>query len=69
MRELELHPDETVIFEDSDTGMEAALATGSETVKVIAHHEKLQNQTNSREFVSTDNFYWLIRDQNQNIRL
>lgn len=69
MRELELHPDETVIFEDSATGLESAMATGAETVKVIAHHDHEDDEHDSKEIVLTDNFFWLIKDRSKNIRL
>lgn len=58
-RELSLHPDEVIIFEDSATGLESALATGAETVWVNCHHQEIEFE-GINEIPNCDNFFWLI---------
>lgn len=60
MRELELHPDDVLIFEDSETGLQSAISTGAETVWVNCHHQESHDQV-SDEIASCDNFFWLIK--------
>jgi HAD superfamily hydrolase (TIGR01509 family) len=63
MRQLELHPEETVIFEDSHTGIASAQGSGAETVKVVAHHpDSDSEEQDSKDLVCTDNFFWLIKE-------
>lgn len=60
LRELELHPDEVVIFEDSEAGLESALGTGAETVWVNCHHPDTESSI-SDGLATCDNFYWLMK--------
>jgi HAD superfamily hydrolase (TIGR01509 family) len=59
MREHRTLSTKTLIIEDSITGLEAALCSGAQVLRMIAHLDE-QSKRRYSDIQSTDNFDWLI---------
>lgn len=59
MRQYYASSEQTLIFEDSITGIESALQTGAQVIRVTAHsHDEVLSRYNDLQ--STDHFSWLV---------
>jgi len=59
MREHRALSSKTLIIEDSVTGVEAALSSGAQVLRMIAHLDE-ESKRRYSDIQSTDNFDWLI---------
>jgi HAD superfamily hydrolase (TIGR01509 family) len=62
LRDYRVSSTEALIFEDSVTGIEAALQTGAQVVRVTTHLDELSLQK-YRDLQSIDQFHWLIQNE------